>query len=57
MDNMRQRILRGDIEAEKTEAINVFIPPIRLNLMFQLTCIIPSQAMCDIAADRARKLA
>lgn len=36
MDNMRQRISRGDIEAEKTEAIN---------------------AMCDIAADRACKLA
>lgn len=37
MDNMRQRISRGDIEAEKTEAINVFIPPpipIRRNLIF-----------------------
>ncbi|KAF8440627.1 Oxo-4-hydroxy-4-carboxy-5-ureidoimidazoline decarboxylase [Terfezia claveryi] len=36
MENMRQRISRGDIEKEKTEAIN---------------------AMCDIAADRACKLA
>lgn len=26
MENMRQRISRGDIETEKTEAINVLIP-------------------------------
>ena len=26
MENMRQRISRGDIEAEKAEAINVYSP-------------------------------
>ncbi|KAF2273154.1 uncharacterized protein EI97DRAFT_436395 [Westerdykella ornata] len=35
MDNMRARIARGDIQAERLEAI---------------------EAMCDIAADRAKKL-
>jgi len=52
MDNMCQRIERGDIKLEREEAIKVStIFPIIVR-----TELNPTQAMCDIAADRATKL-
>lgn len=54
MKDMRTRIARGDINMERVEAIQV-----RLLIFFIqkiLTNSPLSQAMCDIAKDRATKL-
>ena len=55
MDDMRRRIARGDIREEEKEAIKVCSA---LVLFWRTSADSTSlqQAMCDIAADRARKL-
>lgn len=52
MQDMRARIDRGDVEAERREAIKVAPFALRGNLQANDF----DQAMCDIAADRAAKL-
>jgi len=54
MENMKERIARGDINQERAEAIKVRT----LAVQFKM-CSYDShkyKAMCDIAADRAAKL-
>lgn len=52
MEDMRARIDRGRIDAERQEAIQVSSSrPMMLNLPTHI-----QQAMCDIAIDRAVKL-
>jgi len=55
MENMSQRIDRGDIKLERAEAIKVstVVPKKKGISQTDLTCC---KAMCDIAADRAVKL-
>jgi len=65
MQNMRERISRGDIEAERSEAIQVSLRPL---LPQRKSCklgefshgtsgLTVRKAMCAIARDRAEKLA
>lgn len=57
MANMRQRIDRGDIRLERTESIKVRTTDmIHFGIGECITNQDLSQAMCDIAADRATKL-
>lgn len=53
MEDMRKRIARGDVNAERRDAIKV-----RATWRISLIAVLirRAQAMCDIAADRARKL-
>lgn len=51
MDEMRQRIDRGDRDREIKETIQVGI-----DYLFIVFASANSQAMCDIARDRAQKL-
>ena len=52
MEDMRARIDRGRVDAERQEAIQV--PSCRGTVLHLLTNV--HQAMCDIAVDRAAKL-
>lgn len=57
MENMRLRIDRSDIAAERIEAIKV-TPSLMLCYIWSQSVLMftSPKAMCDIAADRARKL-
>jgi hypothetical protein len=55
MVEMRQRIDRADSEREISETIQVRMNRIEFNLYIRQADF-DSQAMCDIAKDRARKL-
>ena len=52
MEDMKQRIQRGDVTKEKTDAIKVSI----VHFLPVREILSGPQAMCEIAADRARKL-
>ncbi|KIW86014.1 hypothetical protein Z517_01408 [Fonsecaea pedrosoi CBS 271.37] len=61
MEDMQQRIDRGDIQLEKQEAIKVgstaLVKPCSLSQVIQTNAFCSRQkAMCDIAKDRAKKL-
>ncbi|OAG44958.1 hypothetical protein AYO21_00920 [Fonsecaea monophora] len=62
MEDMQQRIDRGDIQLEKQEAIKVgstaLVNPCSLSQVTQTNAFFCSRqkAMCDIAKDRAKKL-
>ena len=53
MEDMRARIVRADLELERHDAIQVDQPIRSYTPRLTMPC---SQAMCDIAADRAKKL-